>query len=167
MVKEVRDSKSACKTMGYPEVQRPPPRWRCASARQDAPVKTAYNGVGSRDKSLGERSKSAGPSIPDLGQTELVALPARILPRRASAHTVHVNQLCRAGLQPVYIHQPKFGKVPTYLEKRMKEAAEEEEKRRAEEIRGQMVCQYVRCDERAKVLEVNLYRCSSEIYRLF
>lgn len=155
MVKEVRDSKSACKTMGYPEVQKGPSRWRCASAGHIDPIKSSANDGGNR--LTVERSKSAGPSrcTENLGQSELVALPARILPRQASAHTVHVNQLSRAGLQPVYIYQSKYGKVPAYLAKRMKKAAAEDERRRAEEIRNQMMCQYVPREERAKVLEVN------------
>lgn len=141
--------------MGYPEAQRDPPRRRCASAQHIDPIKSSANDGSGR--LTVERSKSAGPSrcTENLGRSEVVALPARILPRQASAHTVHVNQLSRAGLQPVYIYQSKYGKVPAYLAKRMKKAAAEDERRRAEEIRNQTVCQYVPREERAKVLEVN------------
>lgn len=139
--------------MGYPEAKRDPPRWRCASAQHIDPIKSSANDSSDRLTGL-ERSKSAGPSR----CTENLLPHAKSLTLREksnSVNAVHVNQLNRAGLQPVYIYQSKYGKVPAYLAKRMKKAAAEDERRRAEEIRNQTMCQYVPREERAKVLEVN------------
>lgn len=180
VLKEVRDCKSACKTMGFPYRQTKPPssrpqlmmsgsngddggnEWcneiKCVDSQNDPGHNSAY-----------KRSKSARSPIFDpvvcgaaaakksTGVTtaiDAIALPLRMPPRNASKQFIQINQLCRAGLQPIYIHKPTFGKIPIYLRQRSLEANSEEERQRSEEIRGQILCQYVPSGERTAVLEV-------------
>lgn len=85
---------------------------------------------------------------------QCIALPLRPPACDTTRRMMNINQLCRAGLQPIYIYKPTFGKLPSYLKQRMMEAATEEDRQRAEQIRGQLLCQYVPGGERTAVLEV-------------
>lgn len=68
--------------------------------------------------------------------------------RKGDFHDVHGS-----GLLPTYIYQPKFGNVPHYLVRRIKEITAEEENARREEISRQPKCRYVTRDERRKILD--------------
>lgn len=160
MVKEVRDCKSACKTMGYARKQRPPPTGTRVSNeiyhQSDAQQQFKDNG----HKSSYKHSIGTGLSVNDRvnNANEIIPLPVPKLSRSAKAKInvdlAHLYELCLAGLQPAYIHKPSYGKTPAYLKERMKELVASEERQRTEEIRSQILCQYVPADERTEVLEV-------------
>lgn len=175
VVKEVRDCKSACKTMGQPYRPKMPPssstvddagagrmQW-CHAMRG---VADCHNDPGhkslacKRSKSATastvtrlQKSSSASPPAVSTANNGLV-LPLRMPPNNASQPIRQINQLCRAGLHPIYIHKPTFGKIPGYLQQRIRAMASEEERQRKEEIRNQILCQYVPSGERTAVLEV-------------
>lgn len=79
-------------------------------------------------------------------------------PRRPSARYVDTRRgdfhfVQGSGLLPTHIYQPKFGKVPTYLVRRIKEIADEDENARREEISRQPKCRFVTHEERQEILD--------------
>lgn len=79
-------------------------------------------------------------------------------PRRPSARYVDTrkgdfHEVHGSGMLPTYIYQSKFGKVPNYLLRRIKEISAEEEKARQEEIKRQPKCRFVTRDERNEILD--------------
>lgn len=62
-----------------------------------------------------------------------------------------------SGLHPKFIHQPKFGKVPNYLKRRIHEMQMEDEVARSEELKRQTLVRFVTRDERNELLRVMIY----------
>lgn len=66
------------------------------------------------------------------------------------------HDLKQSGLQPMYVYQPTFGKLPNYLIKRIRDAALSEEMFRDAQVRKQPLCRYVTQEERAELLGVSV-----------
>lgn len=66
------------------------------------------------------------------------------------------HDLKYSGLQPVYVYQPTFGKLPNYLIKRIRDAALRDEMVRDAQVRKQPLCRYVTQEERAELLGVSV-----------
>lgn len=80
--------------------------------------------------------------------------PKTPIPRYVDSIHGDFHDLRPSGLQPSFIHKPKFGKLPRYLIKRIREQAELEEKFRDAEVRKQPLCRYVTQEERNELIEV-------------
>lgn len=85
--------------------------------------------------------------------------PRRPPPRYVDRRFGDFHDLKRSGLMPSYVYQAKFGKLPAYLIKRIRDAAAQEELFRDEQVRKQPLCRYVTQEERAELLGVyiNIY----------
>lgn len=82
------------------------------------------------------------------------AEPNRPLPRFVDTRNGDFHDLRKSGLMPVYIYQPKFGKLPKYLIKRIRDVAAQEQFFRDEESRKQPLCRYVTQEERMELIGV-------------
>jgi len=80
--------------------------------------------------------------------------PRRPKPRYADTKNGDFHDLEKSGLMPIYIYQPKFGKLPSYLIKRIRDAAIQQEMREDDAARKQPLCRYITQEERAELLGV-------------
>lgn len=92
-------------------------------------------------------------------------------PRRPSARYVDTrkgdfHEVKGSGLLPTHIYQPKFGNVPRYLVRRVKEISAQEESARREEISRQQKCRFVTQNERQEILD-GLRQNWQELQRTF
>ena len=148
------------KTMGYPEVPLDPPhkylkigggihvkakptKRQCTAApRPPIPKKIEVNKPESKDF----KKKNASAVIK--------SAPVRKMPRFVDTKNGDFHDLKKSGLVPMYIYQPKFGNLPKYLIRRIRDAAKQEENLRDQEVRQQPLCRYVTQEERAELLGV-------------
>lgn len=155
---EVRKCKSACRTMGPPNQSRDPPSPLSSCSHTRKELKEAEcNQCGDKIICSGSRAGHHEKSVESIVNT--IGLPLKISPQNVSQPIKQINQLCRHGLFPFYVHKPAFGQVPVYLQRRIRQAANEEERKRNEEIRKQILCQYIPNNERNAVLEVYIFVC--------
>lgn len=84
------------------------------------------------------------------------AAPKKFTPRFTDTRHGVLHDLKRSGLMPVYIYQPKFGKLPPYLIKRMREMQILQEQLKDVETQEKPLCRYITQEERAELLGVTL-----------
>lgn len=80
----------------------------------------------------------------------------RKIPRYVDSCRGDTHDLKRSGLQPTYVYQVNYGKLPKYLIKRIHDAALQEEQFRDSQVRRQPLCRYVTQEERGELLGVSL-----------
>lgn len=84
------------------------------------------------------------------------AHPKRPLPRYIDTRIGDRHDVVKSGLMPTHVYQPKFGKLPKYLMKRIRDAAQQAELHRDEEARKQPLCRYLTQEERSDLLGVSI-----------
>lgn len=157
-------AKAFNKTMGYAEVPLDPPDKYLKTGggvqRKPAPfgqrcVHQKLPNVPKRDAAVRHTSASANTDFKARNiNTVVKSAPMRPVPRYVDTRTGDFHDLKRSGCMPCYVHTPKFGKLPKYLIKRIRDAAAQEELFRDEEVRKQPLCRYVTQEERAELLGV-------------
>lgn len=107
-----------------------------------------------KDDKKGESKDNAKDFKKNNIEAAVKSAPVRQLPRYVDTKNGDFHDLKKSGLMPLYVYQPKFGKLPKYLIKRIRDAAAQEELFRDEEVRKQPLCRYVTQEERAELLGV-------------
>lgn len=157
-------AKAINKTMGYAEVPLDPPNKYLKSGggvkREPVPVGLRCTHpklpvVPKRDATAKHTAASTNTDFKARNiNTVVKSAPVRPIPRYVDTKTGDFHDLKRSGCMPYYVFSPKFGKLPKYLIKRIRDAATEEQQFRDAEVRKQPLCRYVTQEERSELLGV-------------
>lgn len=164
--------KAARKTMGYPEVQLQPPEnyLKINGGVQRNRVAKDHECIRREMPPIPKKNDAKKPEIKNFKAVNIKnvcnMMPKRTAPRFVDTKTGDFHDLRKSGLMPAYIYQPKFGKLPTYLINRIREAGRQEEMYR-DQVAGsnQPLCRYVTQEERSELLGVSWQFISLAVVR--
>lgn len=160
------------KTLGYAEVPIDPPNkflkknggikcikpktariCLCPTKRPPVPRREKGGGAGDNNCSGdgGDKGKKKDFKSENIKRV-LSAEPRRPLPRFVDTKNGDKNMVEGSGLMPMHVFSTKFGKIPPYLVKRMRDAANQENVLRDEQARVQPKYRYITQEERGELL---------------
>lgn len=159
--KETKAVKDDHRTMGYAEIPlnstkdfllknggpkppRPKTGFHCNSKKPQVPKRSETAEIRHNEKNWKEENIKRVVS----------AAPRQTLPRYVDTKKGDFHDLKSSGLMPVYIYQEKYGKLPKYLVKRMKDLRNLREMYKEEDARKQPLCRYITQEERTELLGV-------------
>ncbi|XP_040157326.1 enkurin [Anopheles arabiensis] len=160
---ETKSCKDAHRTMGFSKIPLPGPgdflRKNCGPrhrATKSAPVRLCTGHKPPIPKPH-EPSPCQVLKVVDFRKENIkkvvAANPKKPRPRYADTRKGDFHDLEKSGLMPIYMCQPKFGKVPQYLTRRKKDLAAQKDRLIEDRAQQQPRCSYILQEERVELLK--------------